>query len=56
MLRDEALPPHASLVREGLARIKTTGAEVVLIDPQYAPRVIVKPNIEGMVALSGSYA
>jgi hypothetical protein len=44
------------LSARGLARIKTTGAEVVLIDPQYAPRVIVKPNIEGMVALIATAA
>jgi hypothetical protein len=31
------------MIHEGLARIKATGAEVVLIDPQYAPRVIAKP-------------
>jgi lysophospholipase L1-like esterase len=51
VLRDKALPPHASMIHEGLARIKATGAEVVLIDPQYAPRVIAKPNVEEMVAL-----
>jgi len=56
LLRDEALSPNASLVREGLARIKATGAEVVLIDPQYAPRVIAKPNVETMVSLIATAA
>jgi acyl-CoA thioesterase I len=51
LLREKALPPHASLVREGLARIKATGAEVVLIDPQYAPRVLAKPHVEDMISL-----
>ena len=32
-------------------RLKAIGADVVLIDPQYAPRVIARPNAEGMVAL-----
>src|SRR5262249_26046740 len=30
--------------------------EVVLIDPQYAPRVIAKPNVEEMVALIATAA
>jgi acyl-CoA thioesterase-1 len=51
LLREKALPPHASLVREGLTRIKATGAEVVLIDPQYAPRVLAKPHVEDMISL-----
>jgi acyl-CoA thioesterase-1 len=56
LLREKALPPHASLVREGLARIKATGAEVVLIDPQYAPRVLAKPHVEDMVSLIATAA
>jgi acyl-CoA thioesterase I len=51
VLRDKAVQPHASLLHEGLARLKATGADVVLIDPQYAPRVIAKPNIDRMVSL-----
>ena len=51
VLRDKAVQPHASLLHEGLARLKATGADVVLIDPQYAPRVIDKPNIDRMVSL-----
>src|SRR5215467_8703957 len=34
VMRDEALPQHAALIHEGLARMKAAGAEVVLIDPQ----------------------
>jgi len=56
LLREKALPPHASLVREGLTRIKATGAEVVLIDPQYAPRVLAKPHVEGMISLIATAA
>jgi acyl-CoA thioesterase I len=56
LLRERALPPHASLVREGLARIKATGAEVVLIDPQYAPRVLAKPHVEDMISLLATAA
>src|SRR5947208_8242912 len=51
LLRDKAVPPHASLLHEGLARLKATGADVVLLDPQYAPRVLAKPNEGRMVSL-----
>jgi len=56
VLRDKALPPHVSLLHQGLARLKATGADVVLIDPQYAPRVLAKPNYRGMVSLIATTA
>jgi acyl-CoA thioesterase I len=56
VLRDQAVLPHASLLHEGLARLKATGADIVLIDPQFAPKVISKPNIEGMVSLIATAA
>jgi lysophospholipase L1-like esterase len=56
VLRDKAVLPHASLLHEGLQRLKATGADVVLIDPQYAPRVVSKPNCEGMVSLIATAA
>ena len=39
------------LIRDGIRRMKAIGADVVLIDPQFAPKVIVKPEIEDMVDL-----
>ena len=56
VLRDKAVLPHASLLHEGLQRLKATGADVVLIDPQYAPRVVSKSNCEGMVSLIATAA
>jgi acyl-CoA thioesterase-1 len=56
LLRDKAVLPHASLLHQGLARLKAIGADVVLIDPQYAPKVIAKPNAEGMVSLIAAAA
>ena len=56
LLRDRAVPPHASLLREGLARLKAAGTEVILIDPQYAPRVLAKPHVAEMVALIATAA
>lgn len=56
VLRDKPLQPHAPLLHEGLARMKATGADVVIIDPQYAPRVISKPTCQGMVSLIATTA
>jgi lysophospholipase L1-like esterase len=56
LLRDRAVPPHASMLREGLLRLKAAGVDVVLIDPQYAPRVLAKPNVDGMVSLIATAA
>lgn len=49
VLRDNPLGPVDRLVHDGIARIKAIGADVVLIDPQYAPKVTVKPDAEEMV-------
>ena len=56
VLRDRAVLPHGSLLHEGLARLKAIGADIVLIDPQYAPKIIAKPNAEGMVSLIATAA
>ncbi|MEA2965483.1 MAG: acyl-CoA thioesterase [Alphaproteobacteria bacterium] len=56
VLRDKPLLPHAPLLHEGLARLKATGADIVLIDPQYAPRVIAKSTCQGMVSLIATTA
>jgi lysophospholipase L1-like esterase len=56
VLRGKAVQPHAALLHEGLLRLKAIGAEVVLIDPQYAPRVIAKPEVDGMVSLIATTA
>jgi len=56
VLRDKALRPHVGLLHEGIARLKASGADVVLIDPQYAPRVLAKPTCEAMVSLIASAA
>ncbi len=51
VLRDKAVLPHATLLHEGLLRLKAIGADIVLIDPQYAPKVLAKANHESMVSL-----
>ena len=39
------------MIREGVERLKASGADVILINPQYAPKVITKPDAEHMVDL-----
>jgi len=45
-----------AVVREGIKKIKALGADAVLIDPQYAPKVIEHPQIEDMIGLISSAA
>jgi len=49
VLRDRALARHAVELRQGIAALKAAGADVVLIDPQYVPAVLAKPETAGMV-------
>jgi lysophospholipase L1-like esterase len=49
VLRDHPIGPVDRLIIEGLARMKALGADVVLIDPQFAPKVLAKPEAESMV-------
>ena len=51
VLRDHPLLPHSALIREGVQRIKAANADVVLINLQFAPKILVKPDAEGMVTL-----
>jgi acyl-CoA thioesterase I len=51
VLRDQPLAPHVALIRDGLLKLKDAGAEVILMNPQYAPKVIAKPDAELMVDL-----
>jgi acyl-CoA thioesterase-1 len=48
VLRDHPLRPHSILLREGITQLKEAGADVVLIDMQFVPRVIAKPETHGM--------
>ncbi len=40
----------------GIARIKAIGADVVLIDPQFAPKVLSKADAEEMIQIISSAA
>jgi len=49
VIRDHKIGEHAALIRAGLKKLRAIGADVVLIDLQYSPRVIAKPGAEPMV-------
>jgi acyl-CoA thioesterase-1 len=56
VLRDHPIGPAASLMLEGLRRMKASGADVILIDPQFAPKVLAKKEADAMVDLIANTA
>jgi lysophospholipase L1-like esterase len=53
ILRNPVVTGQASLIRQGIERLKATAADILLIDPQYAPMVIARPQAQRMVDLIG---
>jgi lysophospholipase L1-like esterase len=51
VLRDMPLSDAKLRLSEGLRRLRASGADVILMNPQYAPKVISKREAEGMVDL-----
>jgi acyl-CoA thioesterase-1 len=51
VIRNHPVNDHGVLIRAGVEKIRAAGADVVLIDPQFAPKVIVKPEAAHMVEL-----
>lgn len=49
VLRDQPLAPHARQLHEGIRFLKEIGADVILIDPQFSPAVLAKPETPDMV-------
>jgi lysophospholipase L1-like esterase len=49
VLRDRSLAAHAVLLHQGIAQLKAINADVVLMDLQYSPAVIAKPETDDMV-------
>jgi lysophospholipase L1-like esterase len=56
VLRDTEIVSVRSDILEGLRRMKASGADVVLIDPQFAPKVLAKKEAEQMVDLIATTA
>jgi acyl-CoA thioesterase-1 len=51
LLLDRPLDRAEVLIREGLARLKASGIDVVLLDPQFAPKVLAKPDLGQLMDL-----
>jgi lysophospholipase L1-like esterase len=51
VLRGHSVITAFAHIAQGLRRLKASGADVVLIDPQFAPKVIVRADAEDMVGL-----
>jgi acyl-CoA thioesterase-1 len=49
VLRDRSLEQHAALLHDGIGQLKAIDADVVLMDLQYAPAVIAKPETDDMI-------
>jgi acyl-CoA thioesterase I len=45
VLRGQKIDNNGAMIHQGLAKIRATGADTVLIDPQYAPKVIAKADL-----------
>jgi lysophospholipase L1-like esterase len=51
VLHNQKIDNNGALIHQGLDKIRATGADIVLIDPQYAPKVLAKPDLPRMVEL-----
>lgn len=51
LLNSDGITKEGDVMREGLRRLRAIGTDVVLIDPQYAPKVLKDPDAEPMVDL-----
>src|SRR5262249_1730662 len=56
VLHDHEISGNGALLAGQLAGLKSTGADVVLINPQYAPKVLAHPDITAMVELISATA
>ncbi len=56
VLRDRTLNDAASAISAGLTKLKALGTDVILVNPQYAPRVIAKSEADHMVRIISTVA
>lgn len=56
LLGQETVESQGPLIRDGLRRIRNAGADVILMDPQYAPHVLRDPDAWPMVKLLATIA
>jgi acyl-CoA thioesterase I len=52
MLQGDPMSTHLAVLRDGVSQLrKATGADIVLIDPQYAPKVIRGAGVNSIVSM-----
>src|SRR5262249_6376750 len=51
VLRDHDASAYPPLIADGIKRMKATGADVLLMDPQFAPKIIERPGLNPMLRL-----
>jgi len=56
ILRDNGIDPEQPLILDGLKRLAAMNTDIVLIDPQYAPKVLKDPDAIPMVDLISDIA
>ena len=56
VLRDRDITPTSPLILQGVAQLKALGIDVVMLDPQYVPRVLAKADAQEMVDLISAAA
>ena len=56
VMRDRALPTQEALIRAGIARLRKTEADIVLVDPQYTTAILQREVAVPMVELIGAEA
>jgi acyl-CoA thioesterase I len=55
-LRDLPIAEVGKFAEQGIREVKSTGTDILLVDPQFVPKVIDKPEAEGMVRLIATTA
>jgi lysophospholipase L1-like esterase len=56
VLRDRDITPTSPLILQGVAQLKALGIDVVMLDPQYVPKVLAKADAQEMVDLISAAA
>lgn len=49
LIRDDHMADRAGAIRGGLKKIRDVGADIILVDPQFAPKVVAKSDAPHMV-------
>jgi lysophospholipase L1-like esterase len=56
LLRDRPIDGRAKVLQDGIAQLKSRRMDIILMDPQYVPRVLAKPSRDAAVAQIASVA